>query len=228
MNLNKTTKGIYTITNLVDGKYYIGSSITIEERLKKHKRTLLNNKHHCKYLQRAWNKYGEDKFKFDIVLNLNHCTEKIIRAVEQEILDKEFNSTYNSCKIARMTSEQVKHTIHSKNKRKSGADVLFHIKSKKWRATINIQNDSIYLGCFDTYEEALKARLDAENKYWAADYIYTKRPICVPLNYRRKFNKFEVNLKDRNKNIKYNKTFNTEEEAYQYVKDIRERLGIIY
>ena len=30
-NFIPTTKGIYTITNVLDGKYYVGSSITVEK-----------------------------------------------------------------------------------------------------------------------------------------------------------------------------------------------------
>lgn len=59
--------GIYSITNIVNGKMYIGqTSSTFEKRWQKHKRGLELNKHHNEKLQRAWNKYGEDSFEFKV------------------------------------------------------------------------------------------------------------------------------------------------------------------
>lgn len=59
--------GIYCIENIINHKKYIGFAIDIEDRIKKHKSPLRNNKHYNKYLQRAWNKYKENNFKFWIV-----------------------------------------------------------------------------------------------------------------------------------------------------------------
>lgn len=221
-NFIPTTRGIYTITNVLDGKYYVGSSITVEKRLKQHKRSLLANKHHCKHLQRAWNKYGEQNFKFEIVLNLNYCTEEIIRKIEQEILDREFDKTYNAFRYVGIKID----SCNNGTNRKSGSDVLFNKKSNKWRASININGDTIHLGCFDNYEDALQTRLQAEKKYWAKDYVYYKRPVCIPISYRKKCNTYEVCI-HHNKKV-YNKNFKTEEEAYEYVHKLRKELGITF
>jgi len=43
--------GIYKITNLKNGKVYIGSSKNIKRRLIEHKSRLKNNKHINKYFQ---------------------------------------------------------------------------------------------------------------------------------------------------------------------------------
>lgn len=64
--------GVYIIRNLVDGKVYIGSSKMIDVRWKNHVHELRKGKHHNKYLQRAWNKHGEDAFTFDM---LEECSE---------------------------------------------------------------------------------------------------------------------------------------------------------
>ncbi len=59
--------GIYKITNTTNGKFYIGSSKNIDERWDNHKQYLRGNYHINPKLQNAWNKYGEDKFIFEII-----------------------------------------------------------------------------------------------------------------------------------------------------------------
>jgi group I intron endonuclease len=76
--------GIYKITNLVNGKIYYGSSKDIEKRWRIHKNNLNNNKHHNIKLLNAWNKYGEENFKFDVI---EECDETILLEKEQYYLD---------------------------------------------------------------------------------------------------------------------------------------------
>ncbi len=58
---------IYKIRNVVNDKFYVGSTKSTKVRFKNHRRLLRNGKHHCKHLQAAWNKYGEDCFKFEVI-----------------------------------------------------------------------------------------------------------------------------------------------------------------
>lgn len=59
--------GIYKIVCTVNKRIYIGQSTDITERWKDHTRRLTINKHDNRYLQNAWNKYGEDSFIFSVV-----------------------------------------------------------------------------------------------------------------------------------------------------------------
>lgn len=59
--------GVYKILNLVNDKFYIGSSKNIYERWDSHKKELRHNCHYNGHLQNAWNKYGEDNFQFIIL-----------------------------------------------------------------------------------------------------------------------------------------------------------------
>jgi group I intron endonuclease len=61
------TAGIYYITNKVNGHKYVGSSVDIEKRWIDHKCALKGGRHHSIYLQRAWDKYGEENFEFKIM-----------------------------------------------------------------------------------------------------------------------------------------------------------------
>lgn len=58
--------GVYLITNIVNGKVYVGSSIDLHSRVRRHKTNLLNRKHCNPYLQAAFDCYGEESFSFDI------------------------------------------------------------------------------------------------------------------------------------------------------------------
>lgn len=81
--------GIYKITNNVNGKIYIGQSINIKTRWKDHINTLNRQNSHSILLQRAWNKYGEENFSFEI---LELCTEDMLDEAEVKYIE-----LYNAC-----------------------------------------------------------------------------------------------------------------------------------
>ena len=73
--------GVYVITNTVNEKLYVGSTTrSFTKRWNDHKSLLRNNKHHNTHLQRAWNKYGEENFKFEI---LSICAPTLCILAEQ-------------------------------------------------------------------------------------------------------------------------------------------------
>ena len=59
--------GVYCIINVKNGHKYIGSSTNIWQRLSCHRSQLKRGNHHSIYLQRAWNKYGEQMFECYVV-----------------------------------------------------------------------------------------------------------------------------------------------------------------
>ena len=59
--------GIYKIENKINHKIYIGQSNDIETRWTHHKWELNNHKHSNNHLQKAWDKFGEENFIFEIV-----------------------------------------------------------------------------------------------------------------------------------------------------------------
>ena len=75
--------GIYKITNKINNKSYIGQSIDIEDRLRHHKSSLKHNRHENLYLQNAWNKYGENNFTFEILIE---CNEDMLDNLEKHYI----------------------------------------------------------------------------------------------------------------------------------------------
>lgn len=76
--------GVYKIVNNVNGKVYIGQSINIKNRWKDHVNALNRGDSSCTVLQRAWNKYKEKSFSFEI---LELCTEDRLDEVEIKYIE---------------------------------------------------------------------------------------------------------------------------------------------
>jgi group I intron endonuclease len=77
--------GVYIITNIVNNKVYIGSSVNIKKRVYRHFSELVNNKHYNRLLQRAYNKYTKKAFVVNV---LCVCDKKETFNNEQVFLDK--------------------------------------------------------------------------------------------------------------------------------------------
>jgi group I intron endonuclease len=118
---NKYKSGIYQITNLVNNKFYIGSSTNLYKRFHGHKSKLINKNHPNIKLQNSINKYGINNFKFEV---LAICPKEYIIKLEQFFLDS-LKPTYN-------ISPTAENNLGCKHKRRSNI---------KEEIIINILND---------------------------------------------------------------------------------------
>lgn len=88
-------QGIYEIYCSKSGKRYIGSSKNIEKRWESHLRGLRSGKHHNYYLQKAYYRYGEDNFVFNILKIVDN--EKDLYMIEEQFIKKfKFNKLFNA------------------------------------------------------------------------------------------------------------------------------------
>ena len=83
--------GIYKITNIVNSKFYIGSTKDLNRRKKDHFRLLKKGINHSIVLQNAVNKYGIENFKFEILVE---CSENLLFTIEQQLVN-ELKPEYN-------------------------------------------------------------------------------------------------------------------------------------
>jgi group I intron endonuclease len=83
---------IYKIRNVVNGNYYVGSTVDSRKRFWTHRKALRNGNHVCVHLQRAWNKYGEDCFKFEAIEQYE--TREELFPAEQKWLNENFGKAY--------------------------------------------------------------------------------------------------------------------------------------
>lgn len=135
---------IYIIQNMINGKFYLGSTINLNKRKLKHFRELRKNSHHSILLQRAVNKYGIENFKFIIIeTSFNHIER------EQELLDKlNFKNMYN-VSVCATGGDFIKNHPNRKEIIKRATEVLknaprpkpkFGKENPNWKGGISISN----------------------------------------------------------------------------------------
>ena len=83
--------GIYIIKNIINNKTYIGQSKNVNKRFIHHKSMLRSNNHANPYLQKSWNKHGENNFVFEI---LEYCEVHELTLKEKFYLSLQLSS-YN-------------------------------------------------------------------------------------------------------------------------------------
>lgn len=154
--------GIYKITNIIDGKIYIGSAVNITVRWRNHRNELNRNDHKNEYLQRAWNKYKEENFKFEIIEEV----EKENNLLEREQYWLDYTESFNRDKGYNLTptagsmlgyrfSEESKKKIGKSNKGKKRSEEFKQEVSKRFKGK----------KFSDTHREKISQSLK-QNSYW--------------------------------------------------------------
>lgn len=156
------TCGIYKIVNKINGKYYLGSSEDIKKRWKSHLYDLRHNRHHSIHLQRAWNKYGEENFTFNIV---EKVATKMLLEKEQYHLD-----TYTPW------NDKVGYNM---SKSASGGDLTSYHPDKKNIIKRRVKTVNYNISKMSEEERKEKwSKPMEENPNWRGGKSYFKCPKC--------------------------------------------------
>lgn len=120
---------IYQITNIVNNKFYIGSTKNLRRRKNNHFNLLRKNKHHSRYLQNSWNKYGEENFIFTVLQNIEDATK--VFEIENEFISK-LKPEYNMMKnvFSHIGMKRSKETCEKISKALTGKKILDETKEK--------------------------------------------------------------------------------------------------
>lgn len=148
--------GIYRIRNLKNGKLYIGSAKNLKIRYRSHRNDLKRQKHHSIILQRAWNKYGENNFIFEVIEKVSNLENILER--EQYYLDS-LNPVYNICPIAGNCTGR-KFSKESKAKMsKSASNRIVSEESREKRSLASKGKGNSFYGKKHTEEAKEKIRI---------------------------------------------------------------------
>lgn len=153
--------GVYKITNTIDGKLIIGISSNIRKRWNGHKSELRRGIHKNSYLQRAWNKYGESCFVFEIILE---CQENSLEEEEKRLIKK-----YDSInrKVGYNLVEggyRPKHTKESKQKLRLAHLGKHHLEETKQKIRI------AHLGKHHSKETKQKLKMAHQKRLLSKEY----------------------------------------------------------
>ena len=83
--------GIYKITNTITGDFYIGSSNNVKRRWVDHKKPSTWKSNPNKQLYQDFQKYGTDKFVFEVLAEVEPGS---LKEIEQQFIEK-LKPTYN-------------------------------------------------------------------------------------------------------------------------------------
>jgi len=128
--------GIYTITNKTNGHRYVGSSAYLDRRFGSHRLELRKGAHRNRYLQRAWNKYGEDAFLFEI---LEEWEPEFLISMEQWWMNM-LCPEYNICLVAGSSLGIKKGPLSDERKAEISAALMGREVSEETRAKISAAN----------------------------------------------------------------------------------------
>lgn len=114
--------GVYCWRNLVNGKVYVGQSVSVLARKQAHNSMLRRGVHFNKHLQSSWDKYGKDSFTWELLVE---CAEDELDAQECYFLEKlnalDADKGYNHWSgghTNRRHSDETKRKISEANRRR--------------------------------------------------------------------------------------------------------------
>lgn len=185
--------GIYSIENIINHKKYIGQSVDIKHRWYCHRSDLKNKKHDNDYLQKSWDKYGEENFQFKI---LEQCPRDMLNEKERYYIDL-YNTMNRDCgynlksggQDCNYVTDDVKRKISAGNKRYYAEHPEARVQRsnaayEQWqnpdiKAKILGENNGMY---GKTHSQEAREKISKAQKGRVSKHRNTTPVFCVELN----------------------------------------------
>lgn len=168
---------VYKITNNINNKVYIGSSVRVEKRWQQHKNDAFNpnNKKYNYPLYQAFRKYGLENFSFNIIKD-NFSSIEEMQAYEYEMICQYSSLAPNGYN---QTENTISNTIAKENTQK------YIQKISKLCALVNNNNEILEI--YPSYHAAAEAQgWDRDNRATTIKQICDgKMQSCNGLIFRR-------------------------------------------
>ena len=136
--------GIYRIRNLRNQKCYVGQAAqSFEKRWNHHRHSLLHGKHRSPYLQKAWNKSGEQAFAFEVIEEIPRGQKsdeefgQVLVVREQYWLDRLQPFPPHGYNIARYAGSQLGYQHSEESKRKMSKAGRGRELTDEWKQSIS-------------------------------------------------------------------------------------------
>jgi group I intron endonuclease len=179
---NLKNSGIYCIYSVCKGTRYIGQSVNFGVRWNRHKNALSRGIHPNHHLQAHYNKYESTDLVYSVIevvdrgeLSLEDF-KQILNTKEQEYINKSENlfnmALVVGSKLGVNHTEEAKLKMSETRRRLDSGKGIKQVNGK-YKVTIYVgvnNKRNITLGLFDTYEEALEVRLEAEKVFWSDEF----------------------------------------------------------
>lgn len=110
--------GIYIIKNKVNDKFYVGSSKQLLKRLQEHRCRFKKKDGINKYIQNAYDKYGEENFEYSIIEYCEICDRLDREQYYLTLLEPEYNLSLQVVAnkgLPRSEEAKIKSSISNKN-----------------------------------------------------------------------------------------------------------------
>jgi group I intron endonuclease len=167
--------GIYSITNIMNGKIYYGSTHNYYKRKKRHLRILRQGKHHNRHLQAAFNLYGVNSFVFRFELSV---FEPFLLFIEQIYLDNNQDG-YNIATNAQSVRKGAIISEETKQKLSAAHSGKILSQEHKHNISVGVLNSIRPSQHGIVHQDAKGYYLDKRRNKWVVDFrgVYKSYPI---------------------------------------------------
>lgn len=166
--------GIYKIENLIDKKVYIGSSVNMTDRERRHFNMLSKGTHDNQHLQNAFNKIGKESFNFQIIEECDNS--KLIERENFHITSLKSNDSEFGYNMATV-NEFRRNTFNDEVKVKLSRYNQLKNENFKTFSLTNIQTNNIFI--FETLVDGANYLIQNDFAHGKARNVRMKISNCL-------------------------------------------------